>query len=132
MPKVKICLFLVGNDVDLDAITDSIEIVPTIARKQEEWPKASRDAGLARDGWMWETDKVECNAVSVQMDQLQKIFSAKVNVIRALCVRCKLNVSVTIVAEMSSKNEVELVLSKENIAFLSLLNAEVGFDLYID
>lgn len=43
-----------------------------------------------------------------------------------------LELSVTIVVEMEVGSGPELVLTKENIAFLALVNAEVGFDLYID
>lgn len=88
--------------------------------------------GIAKDGWLLETKKEECKAVSIQLNKLQKILSSKLDVIEKLCKKYFLETSITIVVEMEAGDGPELILSKDNVAFLSSINAEIGFDLYID
>lgn len=121
-----------GDDVELNAITEELNLLPTKMRKRDEWPHASIVAGLARDTWELQTEKEECKAVSIQMNKLQSVLLPKVDVINKLVKKYLLEISVTVVIEMEAGDGPEVVLAKENIDFLSSINAEVGFDLYID
>lgn len=87
---------------------------------------------IAQDVWMLETKKEECKAVSIQLDKLQKMLFPKIDTIVSLSEKYFLEISVTIVIEMTAGDGPELVLSKDNVAFLALINAEVGFGLYIE
>lgn len=131
-PKVKVSFYMSGDDVDLDILTEQIGIKPTKVRKKSEWPQVSISMGIAKDSWLLEMEKEECIAVSTLFDKLQKILFPKTDIITALSKKYALELSVTIVVEMEVGSGPELVLTKENIAFLALVNAEVGFDLYID
>ena len=66
------------------------------------------------------------------MNRLQVILFSKLDTIKKLKEKYSLETSVTIVIEMEKGNGPEIVLLKENTEFLSLIGAEVGFDLYID
>ena len=123
---------MTGDDVELDVLTKEIGIIPTKVRKKTEWPQVAISMGIAKDGWLLETEKEECRAVSVQLDKLQKKLYPKLDVIRELCKKYFLEISITIVVEMEAGDGPELILSRDNIAFLSLINAEIGFDLYVD
>lgn len=131
-PKVKVSFYLSGDDVDLNVLTEEIGIIPTKVRKKTDWPQVSISMGIAKDSWLLETEKEECKAISNQFDKLCKILFPKADVILSLSEKYLLEASVTIVVEMEVGNGPELVLSKENVAFLSLINAEIGFDLYIE
>lgn len=130
-PKVKVSFYLSGDDVDLDVLTKEIGIKPTKVRKKEEWPQVSISMGIAKDGWLLETEKEDCKAISIQLDKLRKMLFPKVDVIVTLSEKYFLETSVTIVIEMEAGDGPELVLSKDNVAFLSRINAEIGFDLYV-
>ena len=132
MPKIKVGFYMAGNNVELNAITEELNLQPTKTRKKNEWPQASISAGLARDIWELETEKEECKAVSIQMNRLQGVLFSKLDTIKKLKEKYSLETSVTIVIEMEKGNGPEIVLLKENTEFLSLIGAEVGFDLYID
>ncbi|EAK9792006.1 DUF4279 domain-containing protein [Listeria monocytogenes] len=62
------------------------------------------------------------------MRQLQ----GKRNVINSLCNDLNLKVIFTVVINMENEAGPELVLTKEIIVFVSAINAEVGFDIYVD
>lgn len=131
-PKVKVSFYMSGDDVDLDILTEQIGIKPTKVRKKSEWPQVSISMGIAKDSWLLEMEKEECIAVSTLFDKLQKILFPKTDIIIALSEKYALEVSVTVVVEMEVGSGPELALTKENIVFLALVNAEVSFDLYID
>ena len=131
-PKVKVSSYMSGDDVDLDALTKQIGIKPTKVRKKAEWPQVSVSMGIAKDAWLLETEKEECKEVSVQLDKLQKFLFPKIDVILALREKYFLETSITIVVEMEAGDGPELVLTKDNIAFLALIDAEIGFDLYLE
>ena len=132
LPKIKINFYLAGDDVDLGDLSEKLNLQPTRVRKKNEWPQASILAGIAQDVWELQMEKEECKAVSIQLDKLQKRLISKVEIIKELSSQYRLESSVTVVIEMEAGGGPEMVLSKENIVFLSLLNAEIGFDLYID
>ena len=132
MSKIKVDFYLTGSEVNLDSITQALGIIPTKIRKKNEYPFKSQEAGMALDLWQLSTGKEECKAVSLQVDMLQKVLSQKVQIINKLCEEYMLEASVTVVIEMEAGDGPEIVLTKENINFLSSLNAEIGFDLYID
>ncbi len=132
MPKVRVDFYLSGDNADLDDITERMELIPTSSRKKMEWPQASINAGIAKDAWLYEMEKEECKAISKQLNKLQEILSPKTDVIRDLCNIYSLKASITIVVEMECNDGPEFVLTQNNIAFLSSINAEIGFDLYMD
>lgn len=123
---------MAGNNVNLDILTEKLNLQPTRIRKKNEWPQASIIAGIAQDVWELQMGKEECRAVSIQLDKLQDSLYSKVEIIKELSKKYLLETSITVVIEMETGDGPEMVLSKENIAFLSSINAEIGFDLYID
>ena len=131
-PRIKINFYMSGNNLNLDIITKRIGIEPTKVRKRTEWPQASISAGIAKDTWLLQLNDEECKAVSIQLDKLQYLLFSKVPIIKELSKEYLLEVSVTVVIDMEKGDGPELVLSPSNIKFLSLINAEIGFDLYIN
>lgn len=132
MPKVKADFYLTGDEVDLDSITQTLGISPTKMRKKNEYPLKTQEAGMALDLWQLSTGKEECRAVSLQLDKLQDMLLPKVEIINKLSKEYTLEASMTIVIEMETGAGPEMVLSSKNIHFLYLIDAEIGFDLYID
>ncbi len=132
MPRIQTALYLSGEDVDLEALTSALALSPTGIRKKESWPRPSIEAGIAKDAWEYRLDKEECNAVSSQVDKLQSVFSDKVRTLIDLEKSFSVKANVVVIIEMDAGDAPELVLSTDNIGFLHRINAEIGFDLYID
>ena len=132
MPKVKVSLFFAGNYIPLTDIAAKIGILPTQVRKKEDWPLASVLAGIAQDALVFSTDKAECTAVSTQLDEIQIMFTPKIGTIQSLIKSYALSVNIIVMVEAELGEYPELVLTRENIDFLSSIHAEIDFDLYIN
>lgn len=104
---------MVGDNADINAITEELDLQPTKTRKKSEWPRASILVGLAQDTWSLQTEKEESKAVSVQMDKLQGVLLPKVDIIKKLSRKYSLETSVTVVIEMETGDGPEMVLSKK-------------------
>lgn len=132
MPKVRVSLFLSGDHVPLNDITEEIGVLPTKVRKKEDFPVDSILAGVAKDTWEFRTDKIECSVISTQLDKIKIIFGPKIEIIKDLSKRYLISVNIIIMVEAEMGEYPEFVLTRENIDFLSLLHSEIGFDLYIN
>ena len=128
LPKIRIDFSLIGDDFDLDLITEKMQIIPTNTRRKEECPVAS----MAITYWCLSTNKETCKAVSYSLNALIEKLKGKEVIIKELCNENNLEVSFNVVVEMEVGDGPEFVLTKEIITFASLLNAEICFDLYID
>lgn len=132
MPKVRVCFHLSGKDLNFDEISRYLELEPTFVRGEEQWPEASKQAGLADDLWCLYTSMDKSKSVSEQFDKMQNnLFSKKEKIIE-ICKKNCLESSFEIRIEMAHNDPPEIVLSRENLRFISAINAEIGFDLYID
>lgn len=131
LPKVKSKLYFSGKDIDFQCLSKQLNLEATKVRKKNEWPQVSIDSGLATDFWMYQIGEEECTAISFQLDKLEDIFLPKLNVIRELINTYSLEINVVVI-KTKTGNAPELVLTRENIKFLSLIHAEIGFDFYID
>ncbi|ECB9722046.1 DUF4279 domain-containing protein [Listeria monocytogenes] len=87
---------------------------------------------VAHTGWELETEKEFCKAVCWQFEKLIRQLQGKRNIINSLCNDLNLKVTFTVVINMENEAGPELVLTKEIIGFVSAINAEVGFDIYVD
>lgn len=132
LPKVQIAFYITGDNLKFDVLTERLALQPTRVRKKEEWPKPSILAGIAEDTWEYRTDKEECQAISAQFDKLRGLLSDKIDAINEMKRQYSLEITITVIVETKVKYMPVMFLSKENINFLSQINAELGFDMYRD
>ncbi len=128
LPKIRVDFNLLGDDFDLGIVSKEMGMEPTSTRRKEDCPVAI----TAVTCWRVSTKDSECKAVSWKMKEIIKLLEGKEGVVRGLCERYRMQTSFTVVVEMENGNGPELVLDEETISFLSRIQAEVGFDLYID
>ena len=128
LPRVRVDFYISGDDFDIDVITNEIGIKPTKTRKKSECPVVA----TALTYWRLSTEDNECKVISWQMEKLIKLLDGKEAIITNICNRLNLEASFTIVVEMENGDGPELVLDKHILKFLSCIDAEIGFDLYID
>ena len=142
IPNIKIKFFLTGvagKYVDLDKITSSLNIKPDSARTLEDWPDAIKNPKTplpielqSRYVWSFYIDYVESMSVNEQLEKLENSLSDKIGIINELQKEFSLTVTVEVVIQADSDNRPEMFLTNDIITFLSALNAELGFDMYID
>lgn len=128
IPKIRIDFWITGNSFEPSKVTETLQIEPTRVRRKEECPVPQ----TALTSWKLSTKKEECKAICWQFEKLIKLLQGKEKLINDLCKRYELTVSFTVIVEMEAGNAPELVLTKDIVLFVAAINAEVGFDLYID
>ena len=128
LPQIKVSFFFVGDEFSLSDVTKEMQIVPTKTRQKDSFPIKE----LAKTFWIIETDKENCKVVSWQFENLIKILTGKEKIINQICNKYKIKTEFCVTTWMENGDKPEMVLTKEIISFLASINAEVGFDLYID
>ena len=132
MAKVRVSLYLTGDSVPFEYLTEQLGVLPFLTRKKQDWPHPSVLAGVAVDTWEYRTTKENALSISAQLDKVEQIFGGKVETIQTLLERYSLKCNIVILVEAECSNFPEMVLSEENISFLAAIKAELGFDLYIE
>jgi hypothetical protein len=128
LPQVRVSFFLVGDEFNLDNVTKKMNIMPTDTREKKDCPVKQ----FAYTTWSLRTEKDSCKAVSVQFERIMKLLLGKEKIINEICNTYNSNVIFEIGIFMENGDRPEMVLTKEIILFLASINAEVGFDLYVD
>lgn len=132
MRMIKIKFFIKGGDLNFDEITKKLDITPNKVRKKEEFPSVVINMGGATDLWMFCIEDSDCKAISKQLDKMQCLFMSKMGSINELREEYSFKISIEVVIKSKCGEQPEILLSTENIKFLADLNADIGFDLYID
>lgn len=128
LPQVKVSFFFSGDEFNTDEITAQMKIKPTETRKKEDFPIKE----LAHTYWLLDTPKESCKVVSWQFEKIMNLLVGKEIIIKRICNNYKINAEFLIDIWMENGDKPEMVLTKDIISFLAAINAEVGFDLYID
>ncbi|MFD1884164.1 DUF4279 domain-containing protein [Paenibacillus wenxiniae] len=128
MTKTKVDFWLVGDIFEPDKITNELDIKPTKARLKKNSPIPQTAATY----WKLSTEKEECTAISEPFEKLVELLQNKESIIIKLCQQLGLTATFEVVIEMEINDRPELVLTKDIIQFANAIQAEIGFDLYID
>ena len=131
-PKIKISLYISANRLNLQEITAVLNLCPSETRKKEDFPKVSQEMGFACDEWVYTIPKIECKSVSSRLNELETVFSMRIEQLNEIKYNYNADVGIVIVIEMEAGNHPELCFSKSNIEFIHSIQAEVGIDPYID
>ncbi|MDT0017144.1 DUF4279 domain-containing protein [Listeria swaminathanii] len=128
LPRICVGFYLTGDDFDLNYVTAKLGILPTNMRERKDFPVSA----MAHTSWELETEKEFSKAVCYQFEKLIRELRGKEAIINELFDNLNLEVIFTVVINMENGDGPELVLTKEIIGFVSAINAEVGFDIYVD
>lgn len=135
MSKVKVffCLSSIKDNIDFKIITEKLKIKPTSVRKKSDFPKQSIDLGIALNEWIICTKNDDCcMSISKKIDNIQNLFFGKEDCLKTLVKDYELTCTFSVIINVEKNEYPEMFLTKENIKFMSQINAEIGFDLYID
>ena len=128
LPQIKVSFFFFGDEFNIDEVTAQMKIEPTETRKKEDFPIKE----LAHTYWSLDTPKENCKVVSWQFEKIMNLLVGKETVIKQICDNHKVKAEFLIDIWMENGDKPEMVLTKDIISFLASIDAEVGFDLYID
>ena len=138
LPTIKITFFLEGDEFSEEKVSTKLGMTPDEFRTKDDWPDAIKNAIdlpshlRPRTGWSIDVKRESCCAVSDQFEKMMDLFKGKESMINELCEELNLSTAFVVVIEMEGGDRPEMVLTKEIVNFISSINAEIGFDLYID
>lgn len=128
LPQIRVSFFFTGDEFNTEDVTSRMNIAPTKIRKRQDFPVEE----FAHTSWKMDTEKESCNVISLQFNKIVKLLIGKESIINQLCSEYNITIRFVVSVFMVNGDMPEMVLTKEIIAFLASINAEVGFDLYID
>lgn len=128
LPQVRVSFFFTGDEFSINNVTNAMKVQPTYAREKKDFPIQQ----IAKTTWVLETDKESCKAVAWQFEKLLRELGGKERIINHICNENGISAEFCVTVWMENGDKPEMVLTKEIISFLASINAEVGFDLYID
>ena len=131
-PVLHLSLFVCGEKMDFDEVTETIGFSPTSVRKKEEWPDVSKKQGFAVDEWYFDFPRVECRAISEQIDRLETLMQPHINEFCELCHNKNYTVFISIAVDADHRFTPELCLEKRHIDFIGRIGAGFGIDPYLD
>jgi len=130
-----------GIEVDLNEISERLNLAPARARTPIDWPEAIKnpknelpDEYKPKYTWDYDVQYKECKAVSIRFEELLETLRGKEKIINELKERFALKASflVSIHAQHDQCNLPEVFLTQEIITFVASIGAEIGFDMYLD
>src|ERR1035437_8245031 len=132
MPRIKVIFFLAADSFDIEEVTKIMKIQPMRTRKKKDWPIGTINAGFASDIWEIRTEEEECKAVRWQFEKIMRELFGRTKTINDLRRELNLKTGVVVVIKSKVGDFPEMVLTQEIISFAASINADIGFDMYID
>lgn len=120
-----------GEDYDIQEITDSLNIVPS-----ESWNKGNsiRNSGKKRTytAWSYSLDAIETLDVCEQAKKIEEVFSSKVEKIAALKKKHNLDVSIDFVIIIENEEVPAIYFDASFIEFAAKIGARFDLDTYVN
>ncbi|MCH1939866.1 DUF4279 domain-containing protein [Holdemania massiliensis] len=129
--NVKVSLRFIGEDYDIQEITDTLNIIPS-----ESWNKGEpiRNSGKKRTytAWIYSLDAIETLDVCEQAKKIEKVFSPKGEKIATLKKKYNLDVSVDFVIIIENEDVPAIYFDASFIEFAAKIGARFDLDTYVN
>lgn len=129
-PLINVVFCMTSDFTDLQKINKALSLTPSKYRKKNEWPQASIKAGIACDTWEIETEQTTSKNVNLECKKIMAMLKGKENAIKSLCKEYNMKTHVEVVIHTKSTETPAIYLDEEIVTFLSMINADIGFDIY--
>ena len=116
-----------GHHLDFDDITSSLQIKPTIFRKEESFPESSKRAGYAADEWLYQTRKIHPNELSSELCALLNDLKSRENALLSLKKKYAADILVTAVITRNSRYD--FVIPHELCSFIHRIGINLALDV---
>ena len=127
--EVKFCLTTSDDTVDLNYISEKLQITPTRIRRKADFLVKSIGLEIPINEWLYAVES-ECDVVSKVVYIIQNIFEKKKDILNELCNHYCLKVKVNIIIHMEDECLPEIVLTQDNLKFFSDINAEIALQVF--
>jgi len=122
-------LTLVGNDFDINYVTESLGVAPTYTRSKDEILGNGRRFGHTE--WGIGTDCEESLDIEVQFAKISNQFKGKEHELAKVSKYCNAEWSILIVIKIENGDIPAMVFTRSMLDFCNKIDAEIGFDIYV-
>lgn len=135
-PRIKVSFVIEGKKLNLEQLTEELEILPTETREIEDWPEAVKnnlnlpEELQPRCVWCICQEADLCKQIEIPIQKIVDQIKGKEQKLLDFCTRDNLMKSLCITIHAETMNLPEIVLSSEIVAYFGKLEAEIGFDIY--
>ena len=134
--RVMIEFAVVGDDFDITAVTEKLQVTPSKYGKKEDAIKKRQQKNLSPTGyeqtsWVFKTDYEESINADRQLTKLVDLFKPKIPILKTIANIYNVEFAVNIVIEIYNNDIPSIYFNSTFIEFIHEIGAEVDIDLYI-
>lgn len=127
--EINVEFSLIGEDFDVDLVTDLLGITPTEVLIKGEKPE-NKNIPNIETSWSIATGFEESFDINIQLSKLLNIFSEKQEILKELQKRFNLLMIISVTIYLAEEGFPAIYLEKETINFLSKIEAMIDIDMY--
>ena len=120
---------LIGDNFDIDYVTQVLDTPPTGTRNRNEVLGNGRVFGHTE--WGISTQEESSRDIEIQLNKVIAPYFDKIDLLNKVRVQCHAEWNILIVVYIRNGDVPAMTFSKENLKFFASIDAEVGFDTYI-
>lgn len=126
LPKIEVSFLLIGDEDNIDAITNRLNILPSKIRKKDSFKLME----FAQTLWELSSGSENCKVVSWQFDKVLSQLFEKEDIIYSIMKDYNLESCFVVSVHAENGDGPEVSLTKEIIKFAGKIDARIDFDLY--
>ncbi|MCL2018393.1 MAG: DUF4279 domain-containing protein [Oscillospiraceae bacterium] len=126
---VRAYIVLVGDDYDVNHVTQELNIMPTWTNDKDEILRHGRKRGYME--WAIDTGDEPSLDNEIQLNKILLPIRNKADIMCNLSELYNANWYIIFVVRIENGDTPSMYLSKENIKFISSINASIDFDVYV-
>ena len=140
-PKIAVTLCFEGNEVNINEITERLELIPTTVQTPNDWPESIKHPNKELPGeikprytWNYSIQYETCKNVSIRFENLLTVLRGKENIINELKNKFHLSIEflIGIQAHHFPHNMPAVVLTYDILKFTTFIGADISFSMCLD
>lgn len=136
LPHIIVCFGITGKELNIDELTETLDIIPTHTRGIDDWPDIiKKDLTLPEDlrpryEWSIEQKMDLCNTVNIPIMSVIERLKGKEEKIFEFCDKNNLKRFLTITIHAETMCIPEISLTPSILRYFGEMDAEISFEIY--
>lgn len=136
LPRVIVCFGITGKELNINELTETLDIIPTQIRGIDDWPEIiKKDLTLPEElrpryEWSIEQEMDLCNTINTPIMSVIDRLQGKEEKIFELCDKKNLKRFLTITIHAEAMRLPEISLVPYILKYFGEMDAEISFDIY--
>ncbi|MBD5517227.1 MAG: DUF4279 domain-containing protein [Lachnospiraceae bacterium] len=136
LPRIIVCFGIEGKELNINELTETLDIIPTHARGIDDWPEIIKkdltfpEELQPRCEWGIDYEVDLCNTVNIPIMSVIDQLKGKEDKIFEFCEKNNLKRYLTVVIHAKAMCLPEITLSPYVLRYFGEMGVEIGFDIY--